>query len=399
MVLKSSNGEKTKFESLPFAPLGIITLEGCKALAEKVNNYLLGWRNEAGQLEMLVTCPGYKKDDTIISSKCDRFTNGEGKAVIQESVRGDDIFIFVDVGNYSIKYRMYDMEVPMSPDDHYQDLKRIISAIAGKARRVSVIMPMLYESRQHGRHSRESLDCAVMLQELAAMGVTNIITFDAHDPEICNSVPLIGFENIRPSYQLLKALLRKEKNLNISKEKMMVVSPDEGAIERNIYYSALMGIDLGMFYKRRDYTKVVNGRNPIIAHEYVGDSVEGKDILIVDDIIASGDSVLDIAYELKKRKAGRIFAFATFGLFTEGLARFDEAYKNGMIDGVYSTNLTYTNPDLATREWYTNVDMSKYLAYIIATLNHDAPLYSMLDPYDKIKKLLAKYREENNQNK
>ena len=319
---------------------------------------------------------------------------GEGKGMIKDTVRGYDLFIICDVGAYQCTYKLYGREVPMTPDEHYADLKRIIAAVSGKAYRINVIMPMLYEGRQHRRTSRESMDCAVMLQELVAMGVSNIITFDAHDPRVQNAIPLSGFESIMPTYQMLKAMCHTYDDLRIDKHHMMVISPDEGALNRNIYYSSAMGVDMGMFYKRRDYTRVVNGRNPIIAHEYLGDSVEGKDVFVADDIIASGDSILDLAYNLKRRKAKRVFAGATFAFFTSGLEAFDKAYAEGMIDHVFATNLTYTPKEVLDRPWFSQADMSKYMAFVIATLNHDQSLSYLLNPWNRIEKLLTKYRAD-----
>ena len=314
--------------------------------------------------------------------------------MLRESVRGMDIYIIVDVCAHNVHYNMYGQEVPMSPDDHFQDLKRIIAAIAGRAKRVNVIMPMLYESRQHRRTTRESLDCAMALQELEHLGVSNVITFDAHDPRMVNAVPLMSFENVMPNYQMLKALLREEKDLRIDKSHMMVISPDEGAVNRNIYYSSCLSLDMGMFYKRRDYTTVVNGRNPIIAHEYLGADVEGKDIVVVDDMLASGDSMLDLCHELKARKANRIYALATFAFFTSGIQRFREAYEEGLLTRVVATDLTYTLPELASEPWFIKADMSKYISYLIATLNHDRSLHGLLNPYNRIKALLDRYRNE-----
>ncbi len=389
--LVSSGGS----QALPVGPLGILSLDGCRGLAERVNSYLISWKNESTYRDgLLFTKPGYNKDSYIIETHCPRFTNGEGKAVISESVRGYDLYLFCDVGNYSRRYTMYDMEVPMSPDDHFQDLKRVISAVGGKAKRITVIMPLLYEGRQHGRNMRESLDCAVALQELERLGVSNIITFDAHDPKIQNAVPFTGFDNILPTYQMLKALLRDQRDLLIDPDHMMIISPDEGAINRNIYYSTVLGLDLGMFYKRRDYTSLINGRNPIVAHEYIGDSVDGKDIIIADDMMATGDSMMDVAYELKSRGARHVFAFTTFGLFTKGLDIFDKAYKEGIFTRILATNLSYLNPVLKQKEWFLEVDCSKYLAYLIATLNHDFSVNALLEPYERIKTLLKGYKAQ-----
>lgn len=381
--------------NVQYGPLGIIAMQGIDALGANVNNYLLRWRElQDLQDEEFYTTPGHGREDFLIAASCPRFGTGEGKGVLKESVRGYDIYILVDVCAYNITYRMYDLEVPMSPDDHYQDLKRIIAAIAGKAKRVNVIMPMLYESRQHRRNTRESLDCAMALQELEAMGVANIITFDAHDPRVMNAVPLCGFENVMPTYQMLKALLRSVKDLQIDKYNMMVVSPDEGAVQRNIYYSSVLALELGMFYKRRDYTQVVAGRNPIVAHEYLGASVEGKDIIVADDILSSGESMLELAKELKKRKAKRIFCIVTFAFFTNGIQEFEEAYQQGIIHRVVATNLTYRSPELRAAKWFVEADMSKYISYLIATLNHDRSLSALLNPYNRIQSLLTRYRAE-----
>ncbi len=380
---------------VPFGPLGIIAMPGCEELGNLINAWLLKWHNlQEIQDEEFYTIPGADRDNFLIKAYCPRFGTGEGKGVIKESVRGYDIYILVDVCAFNIKYRMYDMEVPMSPDDHFQDLKRVIAAIGGKAKRVNVIMPMLYESRQHRRTSRESLDCALALQELERMGVANIITFDAHDSRVQNAIPLIGFENVMPTYQMLKALTRVEKDLRIDKNSMLIVSPDEGAVPRNIYYSSVLSLDMGMFYKRRDYTTIVNGRNPIVAHEYLGDNVEGKDIIVADDILSSGDSILDLARELKARRAGRIFAICTFAFFTAGIQDFQKAYEDGIITRVIATNLTYRRPELKEMPWFAEADLSKYISYIIATLNHDRSLHGLLNPYNRIKALVKRYQEE-----
>ena len=363
------------------APLGIIATDGAKELGNKINDYLVQWSENTP----------YAQDSYLVDTECPRFSSGDGKGLIKTSIRGDDIFIVVDVGNYSCTYKMFGKENYMSPDDHFQDLKRVIQAMGGKAHRISVIMPILYGGRQHRRNYRESLDCAVMLQELQAMGVSNIITFDAHDARVCNAVPLMGFDNVMPSYQVLKAMFHEVKDLDVSPESFMVVSPDEGALNRNMYYASVLGVQMGMFYKRRDYSTIVNGRNPIVAHEYLGNSVEGKTVFVSDDIISSGDSMLDIAYELKKRKAKRIVAYATYPIFTAGLAKFDKAYEEGMIDYVFGTNLTYRTPDLLSREWFKEVDVSKYIAYLIAAINHDISTSKVIDPHLKIKSLLTKY--------
>ena len=381
--------------NMPYGPLGIIAMQGIDELGADVNNYLCKWHElQDLQDEEFYTSPGQGREDFLIETACPRFGTGEGKGVIKESVRGFDIYILIDVCAYNVRYKMYDFDVPMSPDDHYQDLKRIIAAIAGKAKRVNVIMPMLYESRQHRRNTRESLDCAMALQELERMGVANIITFDAHDPRVMNAIPLCGFENVLPTYQMLKALLRSVKDLHIDKDNMMVVSPDEGAVKRNIYYSSVMALELGMFYKRRDYTTIIAGRNPIVAHEYLGDSVEGKDIIVADDILSSGESLLELARELKKRKAKRIFCIVTFAFFTNGIQEYEEAYQQGIISRVVATNLTYRPPELKEAKWFVEADMSKYISYLIATLNHDRSLSALLNPYNRIQSLMSRYRAE-----
>ena len=388
-------GWSNDLKSIPVGPLGVIAMSGCEDMGQRVNDWLQKWNSlQESQDEEYYTQPGINRDSFLIKSECPRFGTGESKGVIKESVRGLDIYIIVDVCAYNVYYKMYGTDVPMSPDDHFQDLKRVIAAIAGKAKRVNVIMPMLYESRQHKRSSRESLDCALALQELRDYGVENIITFDAHDPRVANAVPLIGFENVMPTYQMIKALCRTEKGLAIDKENMMVVAPDEGAMQRNIFYSSVLGLDLGMFYKRRDYTTVINGHNPIVAHEYLGASVEGKDVIVVDDMISSGESILDLCRELKKRKANRIFSLATFAFFTNGIEDFDRAYREGSLTKVIATNLTYRRPELQAAPWFAEADMSKYISYIIATLNHDRSLEVLLNPYNKIKKLLKKYKAD-----
>lgn len=361
------------------APLGIIALEGAAELGKMIDRYLVSWAQKGG----------YDIDTLLIKNQCPRFASGDGKGLIESTVRGKDIFIVVDVGNYSCTYQMFGRENYMSPDDHYQDLKRIIQAISGKAHRINVIMPILYGGRQHKRSYRESLDCACALQELQSMGVSNIVTFDAHDPRVHNAIPLMGFDNVIPSYQVLKALLKNVKDLVINKDEFMVVSPDEGALNRNMYYASVLGVDMGMFYKRRDYSKIVDGRNPIVAHEYLGNSMEGKDVFVADDIISSGESVLDIAYALKAKKARRFFAYGTYGLFTNGFEKFDKAYEDGYISGVFGTNLTYRSPELLKRPWFHEVDVSKYIAYLIASINHDVSISTVIDPHEKIKTLLA----------
>jgi len=380
-------------ENIPVGPLGFIPIDGCQELGAKVNDYLVKWRKEtASDTENDVVFDGYIKDSYIVDAKVPRFGSGEAKGIINESVRGKDIYLMVDVCNYSLTYSLSGHKNHMSPDDHYQNLKRVIAAIGGKARRINVIMPFLYESRQHKRSSRESLDCALALQELVRMGVDNIITFDAHDPRVQNAIPLHGFETVRPAYQFVKELLRNYPDLEIDGKHMMIISPDEGATERAVYLANVLGVDMGMFYKRRDYTRIVNGRNPIVAHEFLGTSVEGKDVIIMDDMISSGDSMLDVAKQLKDRKANRIFAASTFGLFTNGLEKFDEAYEKGIITGVLTTNLIYQTPELLERPWYINCDLSKYIALIIDTLNHDGSISSILNPSKRIQNIIAKHK-------
>ena len=383
-----------KFPMMPVAPLGIIAMRGCEEMGKAVNDYLTKWQVDNSTDEKLHSFYGSEANGFLIRANCPRFGTGEGKGMLLDSVRGYDLYIICDVGAYQCTYKLYGRDVPMTPDEHYADLKRIIAAVSGKAKRINVIMPMLYEGRQHRRTARESMDCALMLQELVSMGVANIITFDAHDPRVQNAIPLNGFESIMPTYQMLKAMCATYDDLQIDKDHMMVVSPDEGAIGRNIYYSSAMGVNLGMFYKRRDYTRVVNGRNPIVAHEYMGVDVEGKDVFVADDIIASGDSMLDLAYNLKRRGAKRVFAGATFAFFTSGLEAFNKAYEEGAIDHVFATNLTYATPELLQAPWFTQADMSKYMAFVIATLNHDQSLSYLLDPWTRIEKLLGQYREE-----
>ncbi len=385
--------EKRNLNSIPVGSLGIIPLRGCQELGDKVDKYLVRWRGEReSEHKGSLAFAGYQRDSYIIQTKVPRFGTGEAKGMIMESVRGDDLYLLVDVTNYSLTYSLCGQENHMSPDDHYQDLKRIIAAVGGKSRRITVIMPFLYESRQHKRNSRESLDCALALQEMVSMGVDNIITFDAHDPRVQNAIPLNGFETVSPTYQFIKGLLSNVPDLDIDSDHMMIISPDEGGMSRAIYTANVMGLDMGMFYKRRDYTKIVNGRNPIVAHEFLGSSVEGKDVIIIDDMISSGESVLEVAADLKKRKARRIFAAATFGLFTSGLERFDEAYEQGLITRVLTTNLIYQRPDLLEKEWYISCDMSKYIAYIIDTLNHDSSISDLLNPNDRIHSFINRYK-------
>lgn len=385
--------EKRNLETIPVGSLGIISLPGCKPLGEKVDQYLVKWRAEReSEHKESLAFAGYQRDSYLLDAKVPRFGSGEAKGQILESVRGTDLYLLVDVLNYSMTYSLCGNENHMSPDDHYQDLKRIIAAVGGKARRITVIMPFLYESRQHKRSSRESLDCALALQELVSMGVDNIITFDAHDPRVQNAIPLHGFETVQPAYQFIKGLLRNVKDLQLDSNHMMVISPDEGGMGRAVFFANVLGLDLGMFYKRRDYTKIINGRNPIVAHEFLGASVEGKDVIIVDDMISSGESMLDTAKELKRMKARKVFICTTFGLFTGGLKKFDEYYENGIIDRVLTTNLVYQTPELLSKPYYINVDMSKYIALIIDNLNHDASLSDLLNPTGRINRLLAKYR-------
>jgi ribose-phosphate pyrophosphokinase len=398
MVKLSGNMASDEIISAPFAPLGLIIMPGCEEMGAKVNEWLMTWRESREAIEEnhtpLFGILGADREDFLIQIDCPRFSTGEGKGMIKSTVRGYDIYIISDIGAYNVTFDMYGRTVPMTPDDHFQDLKRIITAIGGRARRVNIIMPMLYEGRQHRRTSRESLDCAIALQELENLGVSNIITFDAHDPRVQNAVPLVGFDSVKPTYQILKALMREQKDLWLDRRHMMIVSPDEGAIDRNIFYSSVLGLDMGMFYKRRDYTRIINGRNPIIAHEYLGDSVEGKDIFVSDDILASGESILDLARELKKRDAGRIYAAVTFPQFTGGLDEYNKAYEDGIITRVISTNLTYCTPQLKAAPWFLQADMSKYISYIIATLNHDRSLSPLLNPYERIHRLVERYQAE-----
>ena len=391
-----STWNKDSFLTYPVGPLGLIAMPGTEEMGVKVNNWLKKWQDhtEESMPGDMSTTPGMERQDFLIDVTCPRFGNGEGKGMIKESIRGYDMYILCDPGAYNVEYKMFGQTIPMSPDEHFANLKRIIAAMGGKAKRVTVIMPMLYEGRQHRRSSRESLDCAMALQELENMGVTNIITFDAHDPRVQNAIPTTGFESIMPSYQIFKALLKRDKTLRIDKDHMMIVSPDEGAIDRNIFYASVLGLDMGLFYKRRDYTRIVNGRNPIVAHEYLGDSVEGKDVFVADDMISSGESIIDLARELKKRKANRIFAGCTFALFTNGIDAFEKAYRDGIIDRVISTNLTYRKPELAETEWFIEADLSKYISFIIATLNHDRSLSKLLNPYDRIHALIKRYNNE-----
>ena len=382
-------------ETMPTGTLGIIATDSCIGLAEKVDNYLKGWReHREHEHQNDIAFKDYYKDSYLIKPYTPRFGSGEAKCVINQSVRGYDLYIMVDVTNYSLTYSVCGHENHMSPDDHFADLKRVIAAVGGKARRITVILPFLYESRQHRRTGRESLDCPLALKELVAIGVDNILTFDAHDPRVVNAIPLNGFENGMPSYQFIKGILKNVDDLTIDADHLMIISPDEGATNRAIYLANVLGVDMGMFYKRRDYSRIENGRNPIVAHEFLGSNVDGKDVLIIDDMISSGESMIDTARELKKRNANRIFVVSTFGLFTNGLAAFDKAYEEGLIYRVVTTNLTYQTPELLSREYYISCDMSKYIAYLIDTLNHDSSISDLLNPYDRIKNYVQKYQEK-----
>ena len=380
--------------TIPYGTLGIVPLKSCSKMGEKVDDYLVQWREQREyENQSNLAFSGYKRDSYVVSASTPRFGSGEGKGVLNDSIRGYDLYIMVDVCNYSIEYSLCGTTNHMSPDDHYADLKRVIAAAGGKARRINVIMPFLYESRQHKRSGRESLDCALMLQELTAMGVENIITFDAHDPRVHNSIPLKGFESVSCTYQFIKYLLLGVDDLHIDSEHMMVISPDEGGMGRAVYFANVLGLDMGMFYKRRDYTKIVNGRNPIVAHEFLGTNVEGMDVIIIDDMISSGESMIDVASELKKRGASRVFCATTFGLFTNGFDKFDEAYEKGIIDKILTTNLVYQPDELLSKPWYINVDMSKYMALLIDTLNHDSSISDLLNPVDRIQKRVKEYNE------
>ena len=380
-------------ENIPVGALGLIPVVGCEELGKKVNDYLVKWRRESAiEHKDDVAFSGYEKDTYIVDCAVPRFGSGEAKGIINESVRGMDLYLMVDVCNYNITYSLTGNINHMSPDEHIQNLKRVIAAIGGKGRRINVIMPFLYESRQHKRNGRESLDCALALQELVRMGVDNIITFDAHDPRVQNAIPLNGFETVPPTYQFIKGLLRNVDDLQIDTEHMMIISPDEGGTNRAVYLANVLGLDMGMFYKRRDYTKIVNGRNPIVAHEFLGSSVEGKDVVIIDDMISSGDSMIEVATELKRRKAKRIYAAATFGLFTNGMDKFDKAYEDGVLTGILTTNLIYQSPELLSRPYYINCDMSKYIALLVDTLNHDGSISTLLNPNERIQHVLQEYR-------
>lgn len=384
--------------ALPVAPLKILALDSCKDLGDRVNEYLVDFRQHVNNnVKDDPAFREYSVDNYLIDASCPRFGSGEGKGILKESVRGDDVFIFVDITNHSLTYTVNGFENHKSPDDHYQDLKRMIAAVAGKAHRVNVVMPFMYEGRQHKRSGRESLDCAYALKELSEMGVSNFITFDAHDPRVQNATPLKGFDNFTPPYQFIRSLLAYEKDLIIDKDHMIVISPDEGALDRAVYFSTVLGVDTGMFYKRRDYSKIVNGKNPIVAHEFLGDNVEGKDVIIIDDMIASGGSMIDTAKQLKEMKAKRVFICCTFGLFTEGMKAFDEAYANGVFDRVVCTNLNYLSPEVKEREYFVEADMSKFLASIIDFMNHDISMENVLTPTEKIHELLREYNERGNQ--
>ena len=384
--------DKLILNNAPFGQLGLIPVSGCEKMGREIDYYLKQWRTERQhEHEDSPALAGYQRPTYIIDSKVPRFGTGEGKGVLYQSVRGMDLYILVDVVNYSETYRMFSFDNHMSPDDHFQNLKRVIAAVGGKARRITVIMPYLYESIQSKRTTRESLDCALALQELVRMGVDNILTFDAHDPRVQNAIPLNGFDTVQPAYQFIKGLLNAYKDLQIDSDHMLIISPDEGGMKRAVYFANVMGLDMGMFYKRRDYTKLVNGTNPIVAFEFLGSSVKGKDMVIIDDILSTGDSALEVAQALKKRGARRVFFFATFGLFTRGLEKFDDAYKNGTIDKVFTTNLTYQPKELLEKPWHYSCDMSKYIAYLIDTLNHDSSISKLIDPAERIFNVLERY--------
>ena len=373
---------KVDFKHTPYGDLALISMNGCDDIASKVDYYLKQWRDAS------------EEETYIVKPHCPRFGTGEAKAVLKHTARGLDAYILCDCFNYSVEYKMYGKTVPMSPDDHFQDLKRVIAALGGKTRRITVIMPMLYEGRQHRRTARESMDCAMALQELVSIGVKNIITFDAHDPRVNNAIPLDGFDNVQATYQMIKALLKSVPDIKLDREHTMIVSPDEGGMGRCIYYSSVLGLELGMFYKRRNYSIIVNGKNPIEAHEFLGADIKGKDLILVDDMISSGESMLDISAKLKERGANRIFVFSTFGLFVDGLEKFDEYYEKGLIDKVFTTNLIYQTPELLSREWYCSVNMSKYIALLIETLNYDNSISKLLDPVDRIQKIVNEYKSK-----
>lgn len=376
-------------------PLAILAMKGCEEMGNRVNDFLMRWTTDP-ENERLFTFPGYHNDSFLINAACPRFGTGEAKGFIAQSVRGYDLYILCDVTNYRVTYPIYGNENHMSPDDHFSDLKRLIAAAGAKPHRITVIMPYLYEGRQHRRNGRESLDCAIALQELYAMGVNNILTFDAHDPRVVNAVPINNFDNIMPTYQMLKALLKSFPDVEIDKEHTMIIAPDEGAADRAIFYASMLGLDMGLFYKRRDYTRIEKGRNPIIAHEYLGSSVEGMDVFIADDIISTGESMLDLATELKRRKARRVFLAGTFPLFTNGLEPFDKLYEDGMFDMLFSTNLIHLSQRLRDRPWFCEVDMSKYIALLVATLNHDSSISGLLSPAERINSLLKRHNDAKN---
>ena len=378
--------------AMPVAPLKILALDSCKELGNRVNEYLVDFRkNVNNSIKEDPAFREYSVDNYLINASCPRFGSGESKGILKESVRGDDVFLLVDVTNHSLTYTINGFENHKSPDDHYQDLKRMIAAIAGKAHRVNVVMPFLYEGRQHKRSGRESLDCAYALKELSDMGVSNFITFDAHDPRVQNATPLKGFDNFTPPYQFIRSLLHYEMDLIIDKDHMIVISPDEGALDRAVYFSTVLGVDTGMFYKRRDYSKIVNGKNPIVAHEFLGDNIDGKDVIIIDDMIASGGSMIDTAKQLKEMNAKRVFICCTFGLFTEGMKAFDEAYEKGYFDRVVCTNLNYLPQEVKDRVYFAEADMSKFLASIIDFMNHDISMENVLTPTEKIHEVVRKY--------
>ena len=386
--------DKRHLDTMPTGSLGIIPITGCEEMASEIDFYLTRWRAEReSEHKDSLAYVGYNRPSYIIECNLPRFGTGEGKGVLSQSVRGMDLYLLADVVNYSKTYKMFNITNHMSPDDHYQNLKRVIASIGGKARRITVIMPYLYESRQHKRASRESLDCAIALQELVRMGVDNILTFDAHDPRVMNAIPLNGFDTVQPAYQFIKGLLRSVNDLQVDTDHMLIISPDEGGMKRAVYYANVLGLDMGMFYKRRDYTRLENGVNPVLAHEFLGSSVEGKDMIVIDDMLSSGDSIIEVASALKKRKARRVFICVTFGLFTDGIEKFDKAYEEGKFDKIITTNLIYQRPELQSRPWYVCCGMSKYLAYLIDTLNHDSSISDLLDPREKILAIIERYNK------
>jgi ribose-phosphate pyrophosphokinase len=394
MKSTSASSDASFCEKIPYGELGLVVLESSRAIGNRVNDFIVSWRSERENEHVTkIEYAGYKKDSYLVENECPRFGSGEAKGIVKDSVRGMDLYILVDVCNYSLTYKVCGYENHMSPDDHYQNLKRIIAAVGGKARRITVIMPFLYEGRQHKRNSRESLDCALALKELTNMGVESIITFDAHDPRVQNAIPLKSFETVPPIYQFIKAILKNVPDISFKADNMMIISPDEGAMGRAVYFANVLGVDMGMFYKRRDYTKIVGGRNPIVAHEFLGTDLDGKDVVIIDDMISSGESALEVARELKRRNANRIFLAATFGLFTSGMEHFDAAYEEGIIYRVLTTNLVYQREELLSREYYISVDMSKYIALLIDTLNHDSSISHLLNPTERIHKVLKKYNQ------